>query len=81
MAENFSPSQLKSFKAYVRVQNSGRFNMFDPKAQRASGLSNDDYFFVLENYSALRAASESKSKKEPAEFITDDMLDDIDELR
>lgn len=54
--QTFSADELKKFDAYERVRQSGRFNMFDPRAIKASRLTKDDYLFVMRNYSALRAA-------------------------
>jgi hypothetical protein len=32
----------------------GKYNMFDPRATRATGLSESEYIFVLKNYVALQ---------------------------
>ncbi|MBK7186614.1 MAG: hypothetical protein IPH85_11980 [Ignavibacteria bacterium] len=56
----FTDQQLKNFKKYVRVQMGGRYNMFDPRAVAATGMDRDEYLFVMENYSALKEASEKK---------------------
>lgn len=56
----FSEQQIKNWRAYERVRIGGRFNMFDPKARRATGLSGEDYSFVMRNYSELKEAAESK---------------------
>lgn len=50
----FIKSQLDSFAAYEKVRQSGEYNMFDWRAQEASGLDRDDYMFVMKNYSALK---------------------------
>jgi hypothetical protein len=55
----FTAKQLQDFKAYRKVQLGGKFNMFDPRATRATGLSESDYIFVLKNYIALRKEIES----------------------
>ena len=54
----FTEQQLKNFKKYVRVQMGGRYNMFDPRARAATGLSQDEYTFIIKNYSELKEASE-----------------------
>ena len=41
------------FRAYERVRVLGFFNMFDPRAESASGLDKDTYIGVLSNYEAL----------------------------
>jgi len=52
----FTEEQIANWRAYERVRQSGEFNMFDPRARRASGLGEAEYLFSLRNYSALRAA-------------------------
>ena len=56
MSNNFTPQQLKDYEAYVKVQKSLRFNMLDPRAAAATGLSRDRFLFVLDNYEALSEA-------------------------
>ncbi len=56
----FTNQQLQNFKKYVRVQMSGRYNMFDSRARAATGMDKDEYIFVMENYDALKKASEKK---------------------
>ena len=56
----FTDQQLKNFARYVRVQMGGRYNMFDPRARAATGLSQDEYTFIIKNYSELKEASEKK---------------------
>jgi len=41
------------FKSYERVRVGGKWNMFDPRAESASGLDKDTYLGVLSNYNAL----------------------------
>jgi hypothetical protein len=41
------------FERYVRAQDGGRYNMYDPRACRATGLSREDYGAVMDNYDAL----------------------------
>jgi hypothetical protein len=60
---NFTPKQLSDWKAYERVRKSGRYNMFDPRARRLTGLIGNDYSFVMDNFTELKAAIESKSTK------------------
>ena len=56
----FTNQQLQNFKKYVRVQLSGRYNMFDPRARAATGMDEDEYVFVMENYDKLKEASKKK---------------------
>jgi hypothetical protein len=50
----FTAKQLQDFKAYRKVQMGGKYNMFDPRATRATKLSDAEYSFVLKNYVALQ---------------------------
>jgi hypothetical protein len=59
----FTEKQLKNFARYVVLQSSGKYNMLDPKAVGASGLTINEYLFVLGNYDALSVAY--KTWKEP----------------
>ena len=49
----FTKKQLNDFKKYEAVRKSGKYNMFDPRARRATGLDKDDYLFVMDHYSGL----------------------------
>lgn len=62
MSQEFTPEQCRNFIDYERVQRSGRWNMLDPRARGATGMSKDEYFFVLENYLALQEAVKVKVK-------------------
>lgn len=59
----FTEQQLKNFRLYVSVQTGRRFNMMDPRARQATGLSRDDYLFVIENYDALEAAAREAMRR------------------
>lgn len=41
------------FEAYVRVQQSGEYNMLRPEAREATGLSADYYYCIIEHYADL----------------------------
>ena len=41
------------FLAYEMVRKSGKWNMYDPRAKYATRLSNEEYMFVMKNYSEL----------------------------
>lgn len=63
MTENtFTETQLNNFKKYVKVQKAGRYNMFSSMAQQATGLSKEDYLFVIENYTELYNANENSNQ-------------------
>ena len=53
MVNNMDEKQ--KFLAYERVRREGRFNMFDPNARMLTGLSKEDYIWVMNNYSELNA--------------------------
>lgn len=61
---DFTWIQILNYIAYENVRSSGICNMFDPNAQIAAGLSNEDYVFVMKNYDALRAQYEDEHKGE-----------------
>lgn len=50
----FTQQQLLDWKAYERVRQSGRWNMFDPRARRETKLSSERYSFVMKHYSDLK---------------------------
>ena len=57
----FTEKQLKDWQVYEEVRSTGRFNMFDPRARCLTGLSRDEYMFVLEHYSELKDAQEGSA--------------------
>lgn len=59
----FTPEQITHWKRYEKVRRSGRWNMFDPRARQATGLSDEEYSFVLENFSELKEAAEKPEAK------------------
>jgi len=60
----FTKRQINHFKSYEIIRKSGAYNMFDSRARLASGLTKDEYLFVMENYSDLKNASESVAADE-----------------
>lgn len=58
----FTSQQLADFKAYEDVRSEGRFNMFDENARILTGLSKEEYLFVMKNYVHLRAAIEANGR-------------------
>jgi len=60
----FTNQQLQNFKKYFGVQMGGRYNMFDPRARAATGMTEDEYVFCMEHYGELEEASE-KNRQEP----------------
>ena len=60
---NFTPKQLENWKSYERVRKGGRYNMYDPRARRLTGLNGDEYSFTMANFGILKATVESNSRK------------------
>ena len=54
----FTFEQLMAYRAYEEVRRRGLFNMFDPNARLSTGLSREDYMFVMKNYDQLREIEE-----------------------
>ena len=46
------------------IRSSGVYNMFSAQARLASGLTKDEYTFVMENYSELKEASKAAAADE-----------------
>ena len=57
--ESFTKKEINNYKSYESVRKSGAYNMFDSRAHLSSGLTKEEYLFVMENYSALKEATES----------------------
>lgn len=55
MPTEHTPEQIAAWHAYEKVRKGGRFNMFDPRARRLTGLSADMYSYVMQHYSTLKA--------------------------
>jgi len=53
MAE-FTQEDIDDWKRYEKVRRKGKWNMFDPGAQRATGLTSERYMFCLKNYTDLK---------------------------
>ena len=39
---------------YIKVQNSGEFNMFDPRAREMTTLTKNEWIHIISNYSDLK---------------------------
>ena len=46
----------EDFKEYKRVQQSGMFNMFDPRAREMTSLSKDQWVRIMKEYDKLNKA-------------------------
>ena len=55
-AIEFTFEHLANWAAFEEVRDSGLYNMLDPRALASTGLSREDYAFVMKNYSELKAA-------------------------
>jgi len=42
------------FSEYRDVQDSGAYNMYDPRAREMTTLSRDEWIYILKNYSELK---------------------------
>jgi len=51
---------LEKFQAYVAVQQTGYFNMFDPRARELAeemsdmNISKSDWVYIMKNYKSLK---------------------------
>lgn len=50
----FTLTDEEKFIAYEEVRDSGAYNMLDPRAVEMSGLSKEDYLYVISNYEQLK---------------------------
>lgn len=63
---NFTKQQLNDFYSYELIRKTNKYNTMADSvaAQRAAGLTTDEYWFVLENYTELKKAHDAlKGKK------------------
>lgn len=58
---SFTPEQLEHYVAYEQIKLSGEYNMFDPRAAQATGLSRYEYLFVMDHYDGLRKQYEASN--------------------
>lgn len=59
----FTQQQLADWRAYERVRQGGRYNMFDPRARTLTKLNEKRYTFTLCNYGELKVANEKPTTK------------------
>ena len=55
----FTDEQISHFRAYERVRSGGRYNMWDFRAVIATGLTQEQYFFVMSNFDQLREQAQA----------------------
>lgn len=65
MSRPFTGAEVNAFLAYVKVQKSSRFNMLDPGAAIAAGLSREQMVFVMDNYEALETFNREYNETYP----------------
>ena len=54
--KQFTKKQLLDYRDYESVRQEGKYNMFDPNARALTGLTKEEYRFVMNNYSELKEA-------------------------
>ncbi len=57
--KTFTEEQLENWRAYEEVRSEGNWSMWSPQAREATGLSKEDYLYVMKNFSALKEAVEA----------------------
>lgn len=58
----FTAKQIADYRAYEKVRGLGRYNMLDRRAIKATGLTDDERFFVMRHYVTLRAEANKDGK-------------------
>lgn len=58
---DFNLKELMQYAAYERVRSGGKYNMYNPLARQAAGLTSEQYSFVMANYEALRKQHEEEN--------------------
>jgi hypothetical protein len=54
---NYTKRQIADWRAFEKVRQGGKYNMFDSRAREAAGLRADEYSFTMQNYEPLREAA------------------------
>lgn len=55
----FTKKQINNYKSYEIIRTSGIYNMFSPQARLSTGLTKEEYLFVMSNYKELKDVSEA----------------------
>lgn len=58
--KEFTNDELAQYDAYESVRAGGRWNMWSPQAIQATSLTEEEYFFVMENFDELRKQFDAK---------------------
>lgn len=69
MSKQFTFIQIQNYLTYEDVRSRGAYNMFDPRARQITGLSREDYIFVMDNYLALEAQHAAEQQAEDAHIL------------
>ena len=69
MSKQFTPDQIQDYIDFGDVRSRGAYNMFDPRARQITGLSREDYIFVMKNYLALEAQHAAEQQAEDAHIL------------
>ena len=56
------PVSKEEWDEYVDIQESGMFNMFDPRAREMSTLTKSQWVYIISNYDELSLIYEGESK-------------------
>lgn len=51
----FTNDQMANWMSYEEVRLSGEYNMMDSNARESSGLTEEEYLFVMMNYTELKS--------------------------
>tara|TARA_Y100000034_G_C6869611_1_gene396789 strand:- start:1098 stop:1496 length:399 start_codon:yes stop_codon:yes gene_type:complete len=70
----------EQYAQYRRVQDSGLYNMHDPRARALTSLNREQYIEIMENYEALRGEHEEyhKSTRTGVQAFRKDILSEDD---
>jgi hypothetical protein len=72
----------KQFESYLKVQKSGKYNMFDPKARKATGLEKRIYLSIIDKYGELYQKFSEEAELEELEQRIDNYIESqIDERK
>jgi len=50
----------EEFEEYKNIQESGEFNMLDPRARARTSLNKNQWYFIIKNYNELEKAWKKK---------------------
>ena len=56
------PVSKEEWNEYVDIQESGMFNMFDPRAREMSTLNQSQWLYIISNYDELSLIYEGENK-------------------